>query len=127
MKEKHLYICEICGKSSQDKNKILSCENGHAVFDGKEEKEAIYKDGFLFPFRFKVKFSNGYEVLYRLTQSFNKEEKNEPAVLDDNATIIPEYPNGCVFPCWLTIQFRNGMTAEYIDVETKIPSTNVPL
>jgi len=54
---KKYYICEICGKKSQDEEKIRNC--AHLFIDDESQIEQKFENGKPYPRELTVRFSDG--------------------------------------------------------------------
>lgn len=61
--EKKYYVCEICGKTAQDAEKIRACQEMHRnVSDGTVEPH--YRKGKTYPKSIVISFEDGSQVEY---------------------------------------------------------------
>ncbi len=67
--EKRYFVCEICGKASQNEDKIRECQESHLIISDDCEIETIYPKGKVFPEEIKVKFPDGALAGYVLNYS----------------------------------------------------------
>lgn len=61
---KKYYICDVCGKVSQDENKIKECQHCHRTINDDCETELIYSKGKEFPRMINVTFPDGEKKTY---------------------------------------------------------------
>ncbi len=77
--EKKYYVCEICGKTAQDAEKIRACQEMHRdVSDG--TLEAHYRKGKTYPESIVIWFDDGSQVEYYYSHSA---DANGELVTDD--------------------------------------------
>ena len=66
--EKKYYVCEICGKTAQDAEKIRACQEMHRdVSDGTVEPH--YRKGKTYPKSIVISFEDGSQVEYYYSYS----------------------------------------------------------
>ncbi len=75
--EKKFYVCEICGKSSQDQKKIEDCQRAHSVIGQGSSVTPSYFKGSPFPYAIDVAFSNGSMAVYKFSHVKTKPRKAE--------------------------------------------------
>lgn len=60
---KTFYVCEICGRTSQDGEKIAECQAAHKDVES-AEVEPVFSKGAAFPRALKIMFAGGATAIY---------------------------------------------------------------
>lgn len=65
--ERKYYVCEICGKTSRDAEKIEACQKSHMTIGNDALLECNYNKGSAYPDTIKFTLSDKVELSYCLT------------------------------------------------------------
>lgn len=75
--EKRYYVCEICGKTSQDPEKIQACQREHHMVDDQCTVEHRFSKGGRYPQELNITFPDGGVAVFSLTGCKNGPEPEE--------------------------------------------------
>ena len=73
--EKKYYVCEICGKSSTNEEKIKECQEKHRIITDECEVATNYPKGKPVPSDIVISFPDGAKASYYLIYFDDKEVK----------------------------------------------------
>ena len=75
--KKTYYVCEVCGKVSQQKERVELCQKQHLMLDDGCEVEQRYTKGGRYPLEINVTFGDGSKAVYRLTGCVDAPDNTE--------------------------------------------------
>lgn len=75
--EKKYYVCETCGRTSLDEEKIQACQGGHRLIDDTCEIEHSFSKGGRYPKSLFVRWPDGATAIFGLAKCQNPPEPKE--------------------------------------------------
>ena len=72
--DKKYYVCEICGKTSQNEEKIRGCQESHQKLDGDCKIAPEYRKGIKYPSNLTITYPDGAKQVFSNSGVFESKE-----------------------------------------------------